>query len=78
MSRNDNVRLFIMAVMDAAMFDAKSGVPERHPTNTGAKLIERLNLKRFRIEPRKGDYKYARSVYTAARWLYATEQKLPA
>lgn len=73
MTDRDRVEQFILAVFDAAIADANDGVPEYDQHNTRERLPERLNLGRFRQSPRRGDGKYARSIYTAARWLYKTE-----
>lgn len=72
--RQNQVRRFISAVVEAAFFDASEGVAEYDPRNSGERLIGRLNLAQHRISPRNGDAKYARSIYTAARWLYKTEE----
>lgn len=71
------VERFIKAVVDAAIMDAQHGIAEYDPRNSGKRLIGRLNLSSYRISPRNGDSKYARSLYTAARWLYDTEVKSP-
>lgn len=73
MSAQDNVRMFILNVVDAAVRDAQEKVPTRSPTNTGTALVRRLNLQRYRNRPRNGDGSEARRVYTAARFLYDTE-----
>lgn len=70
-----DIRTFILAVVDAAITDAQEGVNERAPRNTASRLAERLNLDAYRTNPRNGDAKCARSIYTAARWLYDTEQR---
>jgi hypothetical protein len=67
------VKDLALAVVDAALNDSDANVPERHPSNTGAALVERLNLRRFRRKPRSGDGSEARRIYTAARFLYNTE-----
>lgn len=67
------VEKFVYAIIDAAASDAAEGVAEYSPRSTGDQLLIRLNLKRFRFHPRNGDGKYARSLYTAAYWLYKTE-----
>lgn len=69
-----DIRTFILAVTDAAITDIQEGVSERAPRNTGDALLERLNLRKHRTIPRNADAKYARSIYTAARFLYETEQ----
>ena len=74
---NDHVRMFVLTVIDAAMHDAAKGVPAYAPENRGDLLLKRLKLNRFRSAPRAGDAKYARSIYTAAHWLYETEQPVP-
>jgi hypothetical protein len=74
MAEIDRVKQFVLAVTDAAITDVQSGIPERHPTNTGDRLVDRLNLRAIRAEPRNGDAKYARSLYTAAYFLYETEK----
>jgi hypothetical protein len=73
MGANDNVRLFVLVVVDAALSDAQTKIPERHKTNTSAALRGRLKLDRFRTSPRNGDGYEARRIYTAARFLYRTE-----
>lgn len=73
--RIGQVERFIRAVTNAAIEDAMNGVAEYDPRNSGERLIGRLffNLSSYRTTPRNGDPKYARSIYTAARWLYQTE-----
>ena len=68
------VRRFIDAIVEAAIFDAEQGIGEYDPRNSGQQLLTRLNLSTYRSKPRNGDGKYARSLYTAARWLYQTEK----
>lgn len=68
------VRRFIEAITAAAIDDAANGIAEYDPRNSGERLIGRLNLPIHRTYPRNGDAKYARSIYTAARWLYQTEK----
>lgn len=72
--RVESVKRFIDAIVDAAVFDAEEGVPVYDPRNSGERLIGRLNLPAFRVSPRRGDAKHARSLYTIARWLYDTEK----
>lgn len=67
-----DIRRFILAIADAAIFDAQQLIPVRNKKNTGEALVRRLNLKQYRSVPRIGDAKYARSLYTAAWWLYET------
>jgi hypothetical protein len=74
MSAQDNVRLFVLVVVDAAIHDAREKVPTRAPQNTGSRLLGRLNLHRYRNSPRNGDSSEARRIYTAARFLYDTER----
>lgn len=69
-----DIRQFVLAVVDAAITDIQEGVSERAPRNTGGALLDRLNLRKLRTIPRNADAKYARSIYTAARFLYETEQ----
>lgn len=69
----DNVRRFVLAVVDAAIEDAKADVPERHETNSRQALVRRLNLGRFRVNPRHGDGAESRRIYIATRFLYRTE-----
>jgi hypothetical protein len=71
--RKERVEKFIRAITDAAIEDHHNGVAEYDPRNSGERLIGRLNLSAHRISPRNGDAKYARSLYTAVRWLYTTE-----
>lgn len=73
--RKANVNKFVRSVVEAACDDARQGAPERATQNTGDILRTRLNLDRFRCNPRTGDGKYARSIYTAARFLYDTERQ---
>jgi hypothetical protein len=70
----DRIKRFITAVVDAAIFDHHAGVAEYDPRNSGERLIGRLDLSAYRRQPRSGDSKYARSLYTVARWLYQTEK----
>lgn len=69
-----NPRKFMIAILGAAADDDRQGVPDRHKSNTGDRLRTRLNLDHHRSFPRCGDGKYARSIYTAARWLITTER----
>ena len=72
--RQTNVERFIKAVVDAAIFDEQEGVSERNlERNSRKALMKRLNLSQYRIKSRYGDGPSARSVYTAARFLYRTE-----
>lgn len=71
--RETNVKYFISLITETAIYDFQNGIAERDPRNTGARLLTRLNLTAMRINPRNGDAKYARSIYTAAYWLYQTE-----
>jgi hypothetical protein len=73
----DNSRNFVLAICDAAITDAQEGIGEYNKRNTGEVLMERLNLRHFRASPRNGDSKYARSIYTAVRFLYETNQEMP-
>lgn len=75
MKARHNVQRFMFAIFEAAVEDASKGVPEYHKTNTRQHLLARLNLDQYRINPRNGDARCARSVYTAARWLLKTEEK---
>lgn len=68
-----NVEAFVRAVVTAAICDVDAGISEYADRNTGDRLIGRLDLQTHRSFPRNGDGKYARSLYTAAYWLYKTE-----
>ena len=69
----ENVRRFILAILAAAVHDHNRNVPMYDNCNEGTALPVRLDLDKFRSEPRVGDKRYARSLYTAARWLLSTE-----
>lgn len=64
-------------VVEAAIYDVEQDIPEYDKRNSGERLLSRLDLARFRTNPRNGDAKYARSLYTAAYWLYRTEKDIP-
>lgn len=73
MSAEESTRQFIALIVNAAISDANAGMPERDRQNSGAEIVSRLNLPRRRISPRIGDRRFARMVYTAARFVYRTE-----
>lgn len=75
MMSDDRTRSFISAIVEAAIYDVEQGIPEYDKRNSGERLLSRLDLARFRTSPRNGDGKYARSLYTAAHWLYRTERE---
>lgn len=72
--RIDAVKGFVNAVVDAAICDEQTGVPEyAAKRNRGTDLMRRLNLASYRVKSRMGDETEARRIYTATRFLYQTE-----
>ncbi len=70
-------RQFVDAIVNLALDDADNSVPERHPSTTGERLLERAQTRKIRHISRHGDKYEARRIYTAVRFLYATEINVP-
>lgn len=76
-SSNRNVEQIINAVFYAALLDHQENVPDYdYDRNSGPALQRRLDLTRFRPDPRKGDPKKYRDMYATFRFLIATDGKV--
>lgn len=77
----DAVRRLFGYVLVLVREDQRLGIPDRHRTNRGGALVERMaGLDRFFPgDVRLGDAGRVRGLYTAARWLLDThDQPAPA
>jgi hypothetical protein len=64
------LRRLVSQIITLAAGDHDNGISDRHAINSGRALVERLAKRGFTFDdPRNGDPKYVRSIYTAAYWL---------